>query len=460
MKKNITYIMLLLIVTVVFLGFSTLNQDGRVHLKVTKEENGQKSVFEKIYPTMEDLKSDEDLQRFDSLVDHWANDNKHVSIHGNDEISDGKKKVIIKKKIDGDNEFIWISDEDETINEKSKHIIIEKNGDDEEVIQIKGEKVIKIKSDGEEKVYTITSESEGDHKMVWIEEDGNKTEFTEENIKKMSEDGEHAEVQKKIKVITSEDQDGKQNIFIMESDGDEEKVWTDKDGNKTKLTDDKIEVIVEKEIDENSNEVISDKKVWITRDGEKVELDNKSGYEFHTDGDNITIKVDDETIDIADFSGGKFEGDKVMFLNSNKNGQKGIEQTMNINIEEKDGDKYIDIEIKRNTSFNVTISEIVKNDASLLDSKISLMNNLEPDQLKYYPNPNDGKFNLSFNLDQKDEVSVSVMDILGNEVYKEKLLDFNGAYDNEINLSGKEKGIYILQIRQKKKMLTRKILIE
>jgi len=52
------------------------------------------------------------------------------------------------------------------------------------------------------------------------------------------------------------------------------------------------------------------------------------------------------------------------------------------------------------------------------------------------------------------------MDILGNEVYKEKLLDFNGAYDNEINLSGKEKGIYILQIRQKKKMLTRKILIE
>ena len=460
MKKNITYIMLLLIVTVVFLGFSTLNQDGRVHLKVTKEENGQKSVFEKIYPTMEDLKSDEDLKRFDSLVDHWANDNKHVSIHGSDEISDGNKKVIIKKKIDGDNEFIWISDEDETINEKSKHIIIEKKGDDEEVIQIKGEKVIKIKSDGEEKVYTITSESEGDHKMVWIEEDGNKTEFTEENIKKMSENGEHAEVEKKIKVITSEDQDGEQNIFIMESDGDEQKVWTDNDGNKTTLTDEKIEVMVEKEIDENGNEVLSDQKVWLIRDGEKVELDNKSGYEFHIDGDNITIKVDDETIDIADFSGGKFEGDKAMFFNSNKNGQKGIEQTMNINIEEKDGDKYIDIEIKRNTSFNVTISEIVKNDASLLDSKISLMNNLEPDQLKYYPNPNDGKFNLSFNLDQKDEVSVSVMDILGNEVYKEKLLDFNGAYDNEINLSGKEKGIYILQIRQKKKMLTRKILIE
>ena len=52
------------------------------------------------------------------------------------------------------------------------------------------------------------------------------------------------------------------------------------------------------------------------------------------------------------------------------------------------------------------------------------------------------------------------MDILGNEVYKEKLLDFSGIYDNEINLTGKQKGIYILQISQKKKTFTRKILIE
>ena len=52
------------------------------------------------------------------------------------------------------------------------------------------------------------------------------------------------------------------------------------------------------------------------------------------------------------------------------------------------------------------------------------------------------------------------MDILGKEVYKEKILDFTGSYENEINLSGKEKGVYILQVNQKKKALTRKILIE
>ena len=52
------------------------------------------------------------------------------------------------------------------------------------------------------------------------------------------------------------------------------------------------------------------------------------------------------------------------------------------------------------------------------------------------------------------------MDILGNKVYNEKLKNFDGFYDNEINLAGKEKGIYVLQVVQKKKALTRKILIE
>lgn len=133
---------------------------------------------------------------------------------------------------------------------------------------------------------------------------------------------------------------------------------------------------------------------------------------------------------------------------------------MKINIDEKNGEQYIEIDIKRINNANVTISEIQKDDASLSKVDYSLKNNLKPSQLNYYPNPNSGRFTLNFVLDQKDEVSVTVMDILGKEVYKEKLLDFQGTYDNQIDLSGKEKGIYILQISQKKKILTRKILIE
>ena len=135
-------------------------------------------------------------------------------------------------------------------------------------------------------------------------------------------------------------------------------------------------------------------------------------------------------------------------------------KTMNINIEEKNGEKYINIDIKRTNSKNVTISEIQKGDASLNDIDYSLKNNLRSSQLNYFPNPNHGRFNLRFILDQNDEVTVKVLDILGKEVYKETLLDFTGTYDNQIDLTGKEKGIYILQIIQKKKVLSRKILIE
>jgi len=448
MKQTITYTLVLLTAILVSFGFSTLDEKGKVHLKVTKEENGEKSVFEKVYTDMDELRGDTELKDFDVLVDQWANDQKHVFIHKSHDGADGQKKIIIKKTIDGDKEFTWISDEDENIHEEDKHVIIMTDDGDEEIIEIKGEKIIKIKTDGDEKVYTVTSEGDGEHKMVWIDEDGNKTELTEENIEKVLKDHpdvDKLEIHKKIEVISSDDNDGEKSVFIMKG------VGTDTA---------EIEVKVEKEIDEDGNEVIKNKKVWITKDGKKVELNDEDAYDFKTDGDNITIKIDGKTIDIADFSDGAFDGDEMVFVTTKNSGSEGGRQTMNINIEEKNGEKFIEIDIKRNSSLNVTISEILKNDASLNDVDFSLKNNLKAPQLKYYPNPNNGKFNLTFALEQKEDVTVKVIDILGHEVYKEKLLDFNGVYDNEINLIGKEKGIYILQITQKKKALTRKILIE
>lgn len=448
MKQTITYSLLLLAALVVSFGFSTIDEKGKVHLKVTKEENGEKSVFEKSYANMEALKSDEELKNFDKLVGNWADANNHIFIHENHHDEDIQKKVIIKKKIDGDEEFIWVSDGDEEIHEGEKHIIIKKKGEGDEEIEIEGEKVIEIKTDGEEKVFTITSEGNGDHTMVWVDEDGNKTELTEENIKKIAEDGEKIEIHKNITVITSDDEHGgEENVFIMKVDDEDET---------------KIEVQVEKEVDADGNDVIKEKKVWMIKDGEKVELDDENSFEFKTEGDNITIKVNNETIDIADFENGNIEGANVMvFKSKDGNGEEsGTKQTMNINVEEKNGEKFIEIDIKRNAALNVTITEILKNDASFQSVNVDLKNNLKPAELNYYPNPNNGIFNLKFKLDRQDELTVKVMDILGNEVYKEKLLDFSGIYDNEINLTGKQKGIYILQISQKKKTFTRKILIE
>lgn len=433
MKRTINNVLILVVAIILSMVFSSLDEKGKVHLKVTKEENGDKSVFEKIYNSMDELKADEELKQFDVLVEDWTKGHS--------------KGMIIKKRIDTNPGYTWVFD-DEEIHEGDKYIIIRHKNVDDETIDVKKEKIISIKTyDGGHNI-TIKIDGNGEHKMIWIDEDGNKTELTDEDIEKMikNHDSEkHTEIYKKIEVTTTDDEDGEIKVIVIEEDGDPTA---------------QIEVEVKKEIGEDGEEKIIEKKVWITKDGKKTELDEESDYEFEADGKKIKIKVDDEIMEITDFSGRKFDSDQVMAFHGKNEGNERIKQTMNINIEKKNGEQFIEINIKRTNNLNVTISVILKDDASLDGIDYSLKNNLKPSQLNYYPNPNNGKFNLKFMLDQKEEVTVKVIDILGNEVYKEKLLDFNGTYDNQIDLTGKEKGIYILQIIQRRKVLTRKILIE
>lgn len=445
--------MLLMAIFMVSLAFSPIDEKGKIHLKVNKEENGEKTVFEKVYASMDELKADAALIEFDVLLDQWANEKNHQMIHldhAGHAGHDGDKTIIIKKNIDGKEDFTWTAKENEEIHEGDHHIVIKhKDGKEEKII--KTEKVIKMKSDGdgEENEFTIRIDSDGEQSMVFIDENGKKTNLTDEQIEKMIQshhDGEGDEVHKRIELIVTDEGDGEQKVTVISSD--DEDVEVEKE----------IEIEVKKEIGEDGEEKIIEKKVWITKDGEKIELDGENDFKFETDGDKITIIVDGETIDLKD----KSEDDNVIVVKKIKKGEgsDGSKQTMNIKVEEKNGEQFIEIDIKRTSSLNVTISEIQKDDTSLAGIDYSLKSNLKPSQLSYYPNPNNGRFNLKFKLDQQNEVTVKVMDILGNEVYKERIVDFNGSYDNQIDLTGKEKGIYILQIIQKKKALTQKILIE
>ena len=431
MKRTITQMMILVLTILVSLGFSTLQEEEKIHLKVTKEEDGEISVFEKVYRNMNDLKADEELKNVDLLVSHWSSDQGNIFITEDGENATKGKTVIIREKIDGDKEMIWIKDEGNEADQVEDQYVIKGQDGTEQIIEIKKEKKVINESevdDEKETTFTYKIEGEGENQLMW-----------------KNEENENGEIRKEIKVITSDKGEGKKKVILNRGEGEQAT---------------EIDVEIEKEIGEDGKEKIVDKKVWITKDGKKVELDAYDAYEFETDGNKIKVKIDDEVLNVDDFSGGKFEGDRVLFFRDKGNQNEGIQQTMNVNIEEKNGEKFIEIHIKRVHTFNVTISELLKDDVALEEIDYSIKNNLKPAQLNYYPNPNNGKFNLKFVLDQKNEVTVKVMDILGNEAYKETILDFTGTYDNQIDLTGKEKGIYILQIIQKKKALSRKILIE
>lgn len=53
---------------------------------------------------------------------------------------------------------------------------------------------------------------------------------------------------------------------------------------------------------------------------------------------------------------------------------------------------------------------------------------LKVDDLTFSPNPNNGKFNLSFALEEKKAVTINIYDINGNIVYSETLKDFLGTF--------------------------------
>lgn len=71
---------------------------------------------------------------------------------------------------------------------------------------------------------------------------------------------------------------------------------------------------------------------------------------------------------------------------------------------------------------------------------------LASNDFKVYPNPNDGKFTLKFNMEQRANVKIRVSNILGQVVYENMLINFEGMHTEEIDLSNYSKGQYIINV--------------
>ncbi len=75
-----------------------------------------------------------------------------------------------------------------------------------------------------------------------------------------------------------------------------------------------------------------------------------------------------------------------------------------------------------------------------------------------YPNPNDGRFELRFNVDKKENYVLEIYDVLGQVVYREDLTSFSGTYSKQIDLSTKERGVYTIRLKSEtNEIITRTI---
>ncbi len=98
--------------------------------------------------------------------------------------------------------------------------------------------------------------------------------------------------------------------------------------------------------------------------------------------------------------------------------------------------------------------------ASLKDAGIKTNDReLHVENLRFSPNPSNGKFNLSFTLKEPKKVTINIYDINGQLVYTETLRNFQGTYNKEIDISDRGAGTFFLQIVQGLYDVIRKIII-
>jgi hypothetical protein len=80
--------------------------------------------------------------------------------------------------------------------------------------------------------------------------------------------------------------------------------------------------------------------------------------------------------------------------------------------------------------------------------------------LNVYPNPSRDVFNISFNSDKLQSISIRVVNVIGEEIYNEELTDFDGRYTHELDMSMNSKGVYFLEISSEKGTLNSKMILQ
>ncbi|MCW3070528.1 MAG: hypothetical protein JWO44_418 [Bacteroidetes bacterium] len=82
---------------------------------------------------------------------------------------------------------------------------------------------------------------------------------------------------------------------------------------------------------------------------------------------------------------------------------------------------------------------------------------MEPSSsISVYPNPNNGEFNVSLSLDKQSDVTIRVLNVMGQEVTSETV---NGIIDGTFSISvdGQASGIYFIEVRTESSTFMKKI---
>ena len=85
---------------------------------------------------------------------------------------------------------------------------------------------------------------------------------------------------------------------------------------------------------------------------------------------------------------------------------------------------------------------------------------LSINNLDIYPNPSRDLFNITFNSDEIQDLSIRIINVVGAEVYSEDRGNFIGEYTKQVSLDNYGKGIYFLEIETKNGIVNKKLILQ
>jgi hypothetical protein len=437
MKTKI-YLMCAMVVSGMILAFNSLN-DEKIKVSVVHHENGQVTILDTVF----DSSSGYSVEQF--LIDHGFDPNKTEIV--NTESFEGKYVAEFRNEFkleEGSQTFSIDIDIDEKGGESVEirkvmddegNVSIEKkvNGEVVELSEAEKEELMKndakvmtrLRSvhsdnkDGNEQEVKIIEIVDGDEKTFEIRLEGGEYEFKGDS--------------KKVMVIEE-----------MEDENGETKV-------KTRIQSEDGKVL--KEVDVNWTEDNGHrKKVFISEnpDGEEIEV------QVFIDSKDID-KSEILQEDVMEWVGPDGTVKEVIVVKSRLNMNTHISEPMFLRKEEAMKPYTIAIASKLTEPENEPEGE--PQPEPVIETFTSDHAKLPIEELKFYPNPTDGNFRMSFFLPQRGQTAITIYDTEGKEVVRKDLGNFQGNWDNNIDLSHLDSGTYILNITQNNLRLAEKIIV-
>lgn len=75
-----------------------------------------------------------------------------------------------------------------------------------------------------------------------------------------------------------------------------------------------------------------------------------------------------------------------------------------------------------------------------------------------HPNPNKGQFNVSVEITEAVDLTVEVLNALGQSVFQDEVRKFLGTYSRDMDISGMSSGVYLLKVGRGDAVTTHKII--